>query len=164
MDKLIDITLFGGIALIVPKSGSTAWFQEDDSPDFYVPLKNGPEELGRCIRISSASSRNLKKLGIPFPRNIVAQASKKFSCHLAKVSELTGVKENKLHDISNNLWVVYTTDNIILRFKRRSPDQKFHYQLINKELSDEPHLAPDCSDLELGQKIFDWANSLDLNT
>ncbi len=86
--------------------------------------------------------------------------SKKQKEHHDIVSEMTGIKLNQLHKFDQSMSLDYENREIILRFYMRAEDEKFSYKFINKNKADEPRIPGTCSDLELGQHIFDWVATL----
>jgi hypothetical protein len=166
MDKFISVTLFKDLFMIVPQSGNTdkVWFQEEASPEFYCNLDEGPERLGYQIRQAEFYSRDILSLGLKYPKGIMGMLSKRRKEKHQYVSKMTEIRLNQLHKFDHSMAIYYKDDQIILRFLKRAEDEKFNYRYINKDEADEPRLSRNSTDLELGQKIFDWANSLDLNT
>ncbi len=86
--------------------------------------------------------------------------SKKRIRQHSKVSEMTGIKLNQLHKFDQSMSLDYENGEIFLRFLKRAEDEKFNYRSTNKNKADEPRIPDTCSDLELGQKIFDWVATL----
>jgi hypothetical protein len=162
MAVCISITLFRDVFLLEPHSGipGKALFQEEDAPTLYCNLSDGPEHLGRQIREAEHYSRNFADLNLKYPKGIIAMLSKKRREHHSKVSEMTGIKLNQLHKFDHSMSLEYETGEIILRFFKRAEDEKFSYRFINRNKADEPRLPDSCSDLELGERIFDWVATL----
>lgn len=162
MKKYIDITVFRDLFVIIPMSGGKSWFQEEASPEFYCSLAEGPEQLGKQIRQAEGYSRDFGHLGLKYPSGIMKMLSEKEKERHGSVVKKTGIKLSQLHKFDQNLGMVYYESEIILRFFQRAEDEKFNYRYINKNEADEPRLPRTCSDLELGQRIFDWAKTLDI--
>lgn len=158
----MKITLFRDVFLIAPLSGipGKMLFQEEDAPTLYCNLSDGPGHLGRKIREAEQYSRNFADLNLKYPKGIFAMLSKKQKEQHNTVSEMTGIKLNQLHKFDHSMSLEYENGEIILRFFKRSEDEKFAYRFINRNKADEPRLPDTCSDLELGQRIFDWVATL----
>lgn len=158
MEKHLSIWFFKTLFVIEPLSGDDGWFREETSPVFFSTLDDGAAVLGHKIRQAKKYCRDFEALGIEFPEDVFSLGDKLFMELLNEVTNQTGLTLTQLRRIDQKMLLHYGDDEIILRFYTRSR-ARFMHSLINKDITDEPRLPESCSDLELGQMIFDWVAS-----
>lgn len=156
-EKVIEITLIRDLLTISAKSGGGSWFQEEQTPTFYALTDEGAHALGGKIRIAESYSRDFEKLGLKYSRSIITAAGQHFRDTLEEMSVRTGISKTRLHNHDQHLSLWYEDDRILFRYCDRSTREKFGFRYKNGNLEDELSIPRNCSNVELGQLIINWA-------